>query len=71
MRKPREETTYLLFILRSFVVRISSLMTSFQSVFSSVVVFPSRVALCQVFAFIFMPFLVLLRVPLVAFCLFW
>ena len=43
--------TYLLFILGSFIVRFSLLMTSFQSVFRSVFVFPSRVALHQIFAF--------------------
>ena len=42
-RKPREDTTYLLFSVGSFVVRFSMLMTSFQSVFWSVFVFPSRI----------------------------
>ena len=42
-RKPREDTTYLLFFVGSFVVRFSMLMTSFQSVFWSVFVFPSRI----------------------------
>ena len=34
-KKPRYDTTYLLFFLRSFVVRFSLLITSFQSVFWS------------------------------------
>ena len=42
-RKPREDTTYLLFFVGSFVVRFSMLMASFQSVFWSVFVFPSRI----------------------------
>ena len=43
----------------------------FQSVFRSDFVFPSRVALRWVLAFLLMLFIVLFRVPLAVFCIFW
>ena len=46
-------------------------MASFRYVLWKVFVLPSRVALRKIFAFLLMPFLVLFRVPLAVFCLFW
>ena len=69
-RKPREDTTYLLFFVGSFVVRFSMLMTSFQSVFWSVFVFPSRIFSSldiRLFTYAFS----CSRVRLTVFCLFW
>ena len=63
-RKPRWDTTYLLFFRGSFAVRFSLLMTSFQSFFWSFFAFSSLFALRLIFAFLLMHCLFLFRVPL-------